>query len=375
MKVKKYTAPTMPEAMKKVRHELGVDAVILDSKIIYLGGFLGFFKKRNIQVIAALDPQNPSVKRQEVSLKEIKSANPSSLSGAGHSSQDVLSEIKEMKRWLESNPNAKTPAYSMSVQSLYAHLLEKEIKQEYIKSWLDEISINITAGNRELTKKEVVQQFVKKLDENLNEYDFSGIDYQKKYIHLAGPTGVGKTTTIAKLAANSMLRDHKKVALITTDTYRIAAIDQLKTYAKILDIPLEVAYTKADYEKARDQFRDYDLVLIDTAGRNFRNHQYVEDFEELVNLDEDGEMYLVLSLTSKYKDQEAIYKQFKSLPIKQFIFTKEDETSSYGSVINLMLLSGKGAAYITNGQEVPDNISELSVEKIIQLIVGDYAND
>ena len=104
--------------------------------------------------------------------------------------------------------------------------------------------------------------------------------FNKKYINIVGPTGVGKTTTLAKVAAETMLNQRKKVAFITTDTYRIAAIDQLKTYAKILNIPIEVAYNLEDFKRAADRFSHYDIVFIDTAGRNFRNEQYVKDLEK-----------------------------------------------------------------------------------------------
>lgn len=378
MKIKKYTAPTMPEAMKKIRKELGTDAVILDSKVIYLGGVLGFFKKKNIQVIAALDPQPALHGKRENARQEKKGEVPilQPQQKLESINQDVLEELKEMKRWLEKNTNAEVPSYPLALQLFYHYMVERDVKKEYVMEWLDELKDRLVDKDAlSVSKKEMVHLFQEYLENRLKDFKFHGIDYQKKYVHLAGPTGVGKTTTIAKLAANSLLQDKKRVALITTDTYRIAAIDQLRTYAKILDIPLEVAYSHSDYEQAKDKFRDYDLVLIDTAGRNFRNSHYVKEFSTMVNVDDECEIYLVLSLTSKFNDQEEIYQQFAHLPIKQFIFTKEDETTCCGSILNLMLLSGKGIAYITNGQEVPDDIEETSIKKVNQLIVGDYAND
>lgn len=376
MKVKKYTAPTMPEAMKKVRQDLGAEAVILNSKAIYLGGFLGLFKKKNFQVIAALDKQVPKPEADSVKKTEQLHSKPVSNETDNPMvfNQAVLTEIREMKKWIEKSNKSEVPAYPLPLQTLYYHLLEMDVNKDIIKEWLDEWNAELPEKDTFLSRQEAVLSFSALLKKKLSGLNFSGIDYNKKFVHLVGPTGVGKTTTIAKLAANCILKDKKRVALITTDTYRIAAIDQLKAYARILGIPLEVAYTNGEYLRAREKFQDYDLVLVDTAGRNFRNQEYVKELGSLIDLDKDVDTYLVLSLTSKFNDQKAIFNEFNSVPIKQFIYTKEDETSTYGSLINMMLLSGKGIAFITNGQEVPDNISEVSIEKINNLIVGEYAD-
>ena len=153
-----------------------------------------------------------------------------------------------------------------------------------------------------------------------------------------------------------MLNQRKKVAFITTDTYRIAAIDQLKTYAKILNVPIEVAYNLEDFKRAADRFSHYDIVFIDTAGRNFRNEQYVKDLGNIIDFSNELETYLVLSLTSKQTDMDAIYRQFSTIPIKQVIFTKADETATYGSMINFIQRNQIAPFYITNGQNVPDDI-------------------
>lgn len=166
------------------------------------------------------------------------------------------------------------------------------------------------------------------------------------------------------------MKKKKKVALITTDTYRIAAVEQLKTYAKILNIPLEVVYSMEDFQKAKNQFIHYDLVLVDSAGRNFRNALYVKELEKVIDFKHEAENYLVLSLTGKYRDMKAIIEQFSLVPIKQIIFTKQDETDTYGAMLNMMFEQGKGVAYVTNGQNVPDDIVESSNDWIIQTILG-----
>ena len=199
---------------------------------------------------------------------------------------------------------------------------------------------------------------------------FGGISFKKKFINVVGPTGVGKTTTLAKIAADCVLTHKKKVAFLTTDTYRIAAIDQLKTYAKILNVPMEVCYTIEDFRKAAQMYDDYDVILVDTAGRNFRNREYVDELKQTIDFDKDMESFLVLSLTAKQRDMEDIYEQFSIIDIDKFIFTKADETSAYGAMYNLIRKYSRGAAYITNGQNVPDDMIEAAPGEIAKMIIG-----
>lgn len=176
---------------------------------------------------------------------------------------------------------------------------------------------------------------------------------------------MGKTTTLAKIAANIILRQQKSVGFITTDTYRIGAIEQLKTYANILDVPLEVCYSLEDFEHATKKLEECDVILIDTAGRNFRNKKYVEDLMQVVDYKREMETLLVLSMTAKQDDLEEIYQQFSAIKIDAFVFTKLDETSSYGAMINLIVACKKGAAYITTGQNVPDDIVPATPEELV----------
>ncbi|WP_112180860.1 flagellar biosynthesis protein FlhF [Paraliobacillus zengyii] len=366
MKVKKYIAPTMPEVMKKVRKELGADAVILNSKVIYTGGFLGLFKKRNMEVVAALDPQPTKPKIEEQSKPFIPMS--SDIPRTDDKQQVLLDEVRAMRKWMEKTTSNGEDIFPPTYQAVVDLLLEQEvdldIAQEVVANSIENNSTEDTTY--ELAKKQVEEAVNKKLAIN----DFGGVTYHKKFVHLVGPTGVGKTTTIAKIAAKCMLVDGKKVALITTDTYRIAAIEQLKTYSKILDIPLEIAYTIEDYRNAREKFKSYDIVLVDTAGRNFRDPKYIAELGKVVDLEHDIDTYLVLSLTTKSSDLDVIYNQFENIPIKKLIFTKKDETGTYGAILNLTLKYQIGVAYLTDGQDVPDNIEEASSEKISHLIVG-----
>jgi flagellar biosynthesis protein FlhF len=392
----------MPEAMKQIRAELGNDAVILNSKIVTTGGFLGFFKKENIEVIAAIDEviqaerkmqfEQPKVKvkpivkpmptivDREVIPLPIRNAEPSITKplpkqpiseGDIKVDEDMLAEIAGLKKMLqtitEQQPDLPLPEPIQKCgQLLLDQEVPKHIRDELISSLLQKWYSNGSGAN----EREVNKWLRQELYDRLSTLSFGGITFTKKYINLVGPTGVGKTTTLAKIAAECALKYKKRVALITTDTYRIAAIDQLKTYAKILNVPLEVCYSLEDYKQACEAFKDYDIVLIDTAGRNFRNQQYVEDLKKVVDFEHDMETFLVLALTAKQKDMIDIYKQFSLIKINKFIFTKADETSTYGAMLHMMKTSHIGVAYITNGQNVPDDMISANREQVTNLILG-----
>lgn len=367
-------AASMPEAMKLIRADLGNDAVILNSKIVYTGGFLGFFRKKNIEVIAAMD----QVAKLEPKVKEKPKMIPSShkkseLETVIKPSEEVLNELSELKQMLKDiSPSAQERiSYPEPIQAVNAHLIkqgiEQTIREELLVSLLEKWYMN----GSHASSLEVMAWCKELMLARISGHLFGEISFSKKYVNVVGPTGVGKTTTLAKIAADCMLKFNKKVALITTDTYRIAAIEQLKTYAKILSIPLEVCYNLDDFQKACETYQDYDVVLIDTAGRNFRNPYYVEELKQIIDYGNDMETFLVLSLTAKQSDMEEIYQQFSSIAIKQFIFTKTDETATYGSMYNIIDKCKIGAAYLTNGQNVPDDRVSASAEVITKLIFED----
>lgn len=373
MKVKKFIAATMPEIMKEIRADLGSDAVILSSKEVQQGGFLGLFKQKKIEVIAALDPQPmvPSKQVKEAAKKE-PDFNQAHIKSA-QSNIEVLNEIKYLKRILEQQAEQSESSYLPDYQLVYQHLLDQEIEKGLARELIESVISRHENTEQSITPKVIFDNLVEEIDQRLNEVSFQGITYDQQVIQFAGPTGVGKTTTLAKIAANCMLVDHKKVAFITTDTYRIAAIEQLKTYARILDVPVEVAYTIEDYNQAIRKFSTYDVILVDTAGRNFRDEKYIQELQENIGLN--TKTYLVLSLTAKPNDVIDIYKQFQHLSIKEVIFTKLDETLQYGSMINLTLRYQIGIAYLTNGQDVPDDLVQPTSNIITDYILGGYLND
>lgn len=374
MKIKKFVATSMPEAMKQIRADLGADAVILNSKEIRQGGFLGLFKKRKIEVVAVLDPQPVAQNKKESRNNDLVFG----VTPGSHvdSNAKVLNEIKYMKKILEQQVKQSNDSYLPDYQLAYQYLIEQEVDEKLAKELIDSVITEHEKEEQSATRELVFTTLQTELNSRLKSVSFQGITYDKQIIQFVGPTGVGKTTTLAKIAANCMLIDKKSIAFITTDTYRIAAIEQLKTYARILDVPVEVAYTMGDYYQAVKKFSEYDLILVDTAGRNFRDEKYIKELEK--NVDIDTKTFLVLSLTAKPNDIVDIYNQFKHLSIHEIIFTKLDETLQYGSMINIALKNKVGIAYLTNGQDVPDDLIRPNANVISHYIINklsEYLNE
>lgn len=378
----------MPDAMKTVRNELGNEAVILNSRIVYTGGFLGFFRKKNFEVIAAVDPKveqdfrpvqrekqkktvpiNTGIVKERQDNKDKSSTD---ISSNFKQSNDVLlKEMNELKTLIKLS-NSESSSYPEPIRIIQNWMNEQEfsstLKDRFLTNLSEKwFSLEVKGENEEMmsTFREEVLQF-------LSDKPFGGVTFTKKYVNVIGPTGVGKTTTLAKIAADCVLIHKKKVAFITTDTYRIAAIEQLKTYAQILNIPIEVCYSIEDFKAAAHKFDSYDVVLIDTAGRNFRNKKYIDDLLRVIDFKLEMETFLVLALTAKQKDMEQIYEQFSAISINKFIFTKADETSIYGSMLNMIEKYKTGVAYITTGQNVPDDIVPAGPEAITNLLFEGY---
>lgn len=367
MKIKKYIAPTMPEVMNKIRRELGPDAVILNSREIKRGGFLGLFKKINIEVVAALDPEPIPLK----STEEIQTSSKTPLREEENNAHTaVLQEIQHLKSILGHRVFQANSSYLPEFQLAYQHLIDQEVDVQLAHDITDTVQKKYEENSKGITAQMVMFDIQSEIKNRLNGVPFPSITYEKKIIHFVGPTGVGKTTTIAKIAASAMLNDDKKVAFITTDTYRIAAIDQLKTYARILNVPMEIAYTTEDYQKALEKLAFYDVIFVDTAGRNFRDDKYIHELKDMIEFNVNTETYLVLSLTAKVQDIIAIQHQFKLLGIQKVIFTKTDETKQFGSMLNIALKHDMGIAYLTNGQDVPEDLINPTSEKISEWIVS-----
>ena len=236
---------------------------------------------------------------------------------------------------------------------------------------MDEIEKFIRPGNSvDMILSNVYQKLILRFGQP-ETIDLSG--NKPKVLFFVGPTGVGKTTTIAKIASKYKVEYEKKVAFITADTYRIAATEQLQVYANILDAPMSIVYTQDEMNDAIAKFADYDLVFVDTAGFSHKNEKQRNDMKTLlggVNEEYNKEVYLVLSATTKYADLLDIVDSYREIADYKLIFTKLDETTTYGNLLNIKLYSGADLSYTTNGQNVPDDIEVFDTQKIVKKLLG-----
>ncbi|WP_240417559.1 flagellar biosynthesis protein FlhF [Paenibacillus periandrae] len=426
MRVKRYIVDSMPDALQKIKTDLGKDAVILNTKEIRSGGFLGMFSKKKIEVIAAIDtsaaaapspvkitapidrpqpvstgfntpqtaknayarPTGISAQQQAIDLKRdalvfpevpdvivpsppVPAKVPAAAAVVKEREDMLLEELKQMKEFM--HKLSVQGSQQVNDPSLIV-LKQRMIEQEVEPMLVDEIIASITQEAQDaglaITDDSAMESARKKLLELFSQGQSNAMAADTRIAHFVGPTGVGKTTTIAKLAAEQVLKYHRKVGFITSDTYRIAAVEQLKTYATILNVPLEVVFSPQDLSKAFEQLKDRDIIFMDTAGRNFRNEMYVSELNTLLQYGGKSETYLVLSLTTKYKDMKAITENFSKFKLDKVLFTKMDETDSYGAVVNLVHDFKLQLSYVANGQSVPDDINLLAEQHIVDLILG-----
>lgn len=371
-------APSMPEAMKRIRAELGEQAVILNSRMVYSGGFLGLFKKKNIEVIAAMDPEvnhlRPQLKDKPKIISK-DSVQPRMQPIDEEKDKETLAITKEMKELrtlihqLSDRQSLRIEAYPDDIQRILIQLSDQGVENIYLHQIGEHLLTKWKESKEEIEFLTIREWTLNFLKNKIAPIQGTLPPFTKKFVNVVGPTGVGKTTTLAKCASLAVLEQRKKIAFITTDTYRIAAIEQLKTYGNLLNVPVEVVYKLSDFQKAVEKFNDFDHIFIDTAGRNYRDPVYVEELKKVIDFDEDMDTYLVLSLTAKQQDLEEIIEIFEKAPITQFIFTKMDETRSCGALFNLMMKYGKGVAFITNGQNVPDDLIEADAEIMTKLLL------
>lgn len=381
MKIRKYVAKTLPEALKLVREDLGQDAVILNSRPVETEGFMGLFKKKKVEVIAALD-ELPSIRQSQSTSeqsyhyrKQAEGFTRNHITAPPNNDPDELrKELAELKRLVRQLSEQSQDERQNVFPDIYRPILTR-LRQHGVELDYKKLARNVLPEyyqkNGRMSEGEAVRRVRDFLLQELRSIPISWQpQHQKKYLCLIGPTGVGKTTTLVKIAAHFVLERKEKISLITIDTYRIGAVEQLKTYGEILNVPVHVCYEKSDFNRALAHSAHCDRVLIDTVGRNYFEPEHVKDLLRWFDGYDEMETYFVLSLTMKEDDAREVYEQFTHVPIDGFIFTKFDETRSFGSLYNLPLAFEKPVAYVTTGQEVPDDIVKAKPEWIVQQITG-----
>lgn len=279
---------------------------------------------------------------------------------------DLQNQLEEMKSMLVEMSRNKDEAggipnlqRAMEVQGISQHVLEDMISKLN--------GTEILAPQNSIKALKALEKYVRKAIRIAN--GITLYSDKPKIVALIGPTGVGKTTTLAKIAAKFVLEEGAKVALITADTYRISAVEQLKTYSDILGLPLEIVYNPQALQEAIEKHRDKQLILLDTAGRSQYNAYQMKELSELLNIDADIEKHLVMSATTKTSDGLELLDNFSLCKPDRVIFTKVDETKTHGIILNILHRRKAALSYLTNGQSVPDDIEPASIEKLAELLL------
>ena len=372
MKIRRYMANNMQEALLKVKMDLGNDAVILNTRKVKRPGFFSFLRTPLVEILASLEEDENEVK----SIQNIPNPKVDELENKVKSMEMMLDKIyKQMSSPSFQNApvtpqEEKEPGYSRIYKVFIDNMRQNDVEEDVINEILDSLKKQGIDNNSNVN--EAFSIFQKEIIKRLGASEEITVENQKKpkVIIFLGPTGVGKTTTLAKIAANFIIKEKKKVGLITADTYRIAAVEQLKTYSEIMGTPITVIYSPKEMKDAIKKHAEDDLVLIDTPGKSHKNKKHFDEIKEIVKNSEPDEAYLLISATTKMKDCKDIIEAYSFLENYKLIFTKIDETSSLGVVLNVKEITGKSLSYFTTGQSVPDDIEIADVENLSKKLLG-----
>ena len=379
MELKTYRAKSMHEALRLVRSELGPQAAVLHTREVSGSGLLRWFRTRQIEVTASTSvnvptrlPErlhtNPSAAAPKAAPPGPKAADPARI---GSELQGQLTDLQSMIEDL-CQRTSQSPPYELPeiLFHIFTDMIEAEVDEDLARELIERVRKTMRPDN--LGDPLLVKSRIAELIEN--EMSVAGPiptpNGQRSLVALVGPTGVGKTTTIAKLAANYRLREKKRVGLITVDTYRIAAVEQLRTYADIIDLPMEVVSTPREMREAAARLSNLDLVLLDTAGRSPKDEVKIQELKSMLSEAKPDEVYLVLSGVSSAKSLVRTVNKFACVGTSALILTKLDEATGLGNLLPLLRGGKLPLAYLTDGQNVPDDIQVADKRRMAQLTLG-----
>ncbi|NIA11662.1 MAG: flagellar biosynthesis protein FlhF [Nitrospiraceae bacterium] len=379
MQIKRYEVLSINEGMARIKEDLGPNAIILSTKR------LKGKKKSFIEIFAARDDFHGSISNlTSKKYKDKKSLNNDevffpfkaeidelkNLIMDTRQRMDIHYELAELKDSLNTlfdiiavEKIRNIPSY---LSKLYYHLTSSGISSQRTIQLIEELKNNYPQEKLENYHNllEIAEDIIKRS---------ITIPYKdtkrKRIISFVGPTGSGKTTTLAKLAAKYLFTDKLDVGILTTDTYRIGATEQLRIYAEIMDLPMEIVSKKEDLKKSIDLFSDKDIILIDTPGKNCRNDDYLIELKKFFAIDSPVETNLILNVTEDQENMLKIASKFGIVDYDNIIFTKLDETNNFGSIYNVIDYASKPVLYVTNGQNVPQDLEKVNPAKLARLIV------
>ncbi len=425
MKVKKYVAPTMKEALEKMKRDLGESAVILGSRKISRGGMLDFLGREMVELtatneenVAAPVAAKSAGRRPRPSARVSYTVGDTGavadqpvpefrdlLKGAGAGETTTVlplgggaaaapaarpvggsgnwdgSPMRLLQRQLDDIKNTmgemaeqiryqRMPALPAALKEIYRRLVDSELEESIAVSLIQRLYGQFS--EQQYSDRAFVEKFlVDELTALIKVASPTPVRQGSPLIlAFVGPTGVGKTTSLAKLATNKRFYGDCRTALITTDTYRVAATQQLGTFSEIADIPMEIVHSPRDMSRAIAKHKDKEVILVDTAGASQYNDRLIEDARAFLEAADPDEVHLTVAITTKPRDLKGTIKRFRMKQRERLLFTKFDETLTFGSIISVVQSSALPLSYVTFGQEVPEDIEPADAGKIARLVVN-----
>lgn len=400
MIIKKFQGKTEDEAVEAAKKELGSNVVILNVKSVKKKGIFSFLKPQMVEITVAKEEENerkvpnesaPDVRSITEALGKIapiverseNEKNAEQVVSKGETKEKAIEEkldnlqnlIEEKLQKNEEKSLTEEKEEDKELKKFFDILLktmtDNEVEEKYAVSIIEETSKTTKPGTPfDVALAGIYQKMVLKFGKAST---ISAAEKGPMVIFFVGPTGVGKTTTIAKIASKFSVERKKKVALLTADTYRIAAAEQLRTYANILEVPFRIIYTIEEMESALNDLQGFDYVFVDTAGHSHQNTEQknvMGSFIHSVDGKYEKEVYLVVSATTKYRDLKSIADAYSEIADYKLIFTKIDETTALGNLLNLKLYTKADLSYITCGQNVPDDIEDFNAQRTVKNLLG-----
>ncbi|MDD5017611.1 MAG: flagellar biosynthesis protein FlhF [Eubacteriales bacterium] len=379
MFVKRFIAKDMQEAMKKIRKDFGPDAVILDSKTVRNKGIGGLLQKKVVEVVAAYDFGEKKFGSIQPAKKEpVKNESKKEAADKKEKAEDtkieMLSEqldalkdaVADFSNKIRIANKETTLTFSPGILKLYNGLLQSDVQEDMAKEIAAQTQEII--GKKKIEANTVARQLV--LDKLGEPSPLRLKKYKQNVLLFTGPTGVGKTTTLVKLAAMLAFEKKQSVGLINMDTYRVGAIEHIRIYSEIMDIPVQTAYNTDELKSALKALEDKDVVLIDTAGKSPGDKAYKKELAGYIKICGADEIFLVLSIVTGYKACRDIIDYYSFIQDYKLIVTKLDEAGAWGNIVNMADCTKMPLSYVTMGQDVPEDICEADMNKLVRNIVG-----
>lgn len=371
-----FSGPSEDDVVAKIKQAFGNDALILQTRKVKRDGLLGLLGRTMIEIDAcdARDARRARRIAQELAARPTPPAAPAPSRAPSTESQIIqreLSAMRQMLSGLADRIDGGAANLGTELQDVYRMLLENQVAKEIATAIVR--SLNEKLSRSETRDPEAIRRHLRKaLEERIPASGLAAVPGDRpRRLMFVGPTGVGKTTTIAKIAAQMRLSGNPSVGIITTDVYRMAAVEQLRRYADIFEYPLRVVDTSAELARAVKSFADRDLTLIDTAGRSQNDELKINELRSYVEAAQAHEVHLVMSLNSDARALCRVIEKFIPMGVTQIVLTKLDEVETFGLILNVMALVDRKLSYVTFGQEAHTDIEAGSPARLARLILGE----